>query len=427
MIELPADFKTRMRADLGARYDDFINSYDRAPYKAIRVNTLKIPVEDFRKISPFNLTPVPWEPSGFYVNEEKAGKTVLHAAGLYYVQEPSAMSAAPLLEVKAGERVLDLCSAPGGKGTQLAQAMNGEGVLVLNEIDFKRYQILKSNVERLGVKNAVTVNFSPEKLCEKFTGYFDKILVDAPCSGEGMFLKEPDAVTEWSLKNVEACAKRQEKILDCADKMLAGGGRMVYSTCTFAPEEDEGQIENFLKTHAGYKLLQMKKLLPHEIKGEGHFYAVLEKPDGVRLQAANRKPVQNTHTLGIYREWESETLAFKAENVVCEYCGGVRQFAVDLPKVGVEIERCGREFGRLSLDGKRFEPSHRLAMSLKSGEVKHIGVDEATALKYLRGLTFDCPASEKGWRVVTYLGYPLGWCKAVNGTAKNHLPKGLRI
>lgn len=427
MIELPADFRTRMRADLGARYDDFINSYDRAPYKAIRVNILKISVEDFKKISPFELTPVPWEPSGFYVNEEKAGKTVLHAAGLYYVQEPSAMSVAPLLEVKAGERVLDLCSAPGGKGTQLAQAMNGEGVLVLNEIDFKRYQILKSNVERLGVKNAVTVNSSPEHLCEYFTAYFDKILVDAPCSGEGMFLKEPNAALEWSLKNVEACAKRQEKILDCADKMLAGGGRMVYSTCTFAPEEDEGQIENFLKTHAGYKLLEMKKLLPHEIKGEGHFYAVLEKPDGIRRQTANRKPVQNTDTLRIYREWESETLAFKAENVVCEDWGGVYQFTGDLPKVGVEIERCSREFGRLSLDGKRFEPSHRLAMSLKSGEVKHIEVDEATALKYLRGLTFDCSASEKGWRVVTYLGFPLGWCKAVSGTAKNHLPKGLRI
>lgn len=427
MIELPADFRTRMRAYLGARYDDFINSYDRAPYKAIRVNTLKISVEDFKKISPFELTPVPWEPSGFYVNEEKAGKTVLHAAGLYYVQEPSAMSAAPLLEVKAGERVLDLCSAPGGKGTQLAQAMNGEGVLVLNEIDFKRYQILKSNVERLGVKNAVTVNSSPEHLCEYFTAYFDKILVDAPCSGEGMFLKEPNAALEWSLKNVEACAKRQEKILDCADKMLAGGGRMVYSTCTFAPEEDEGQIQNFLKTHAGYKLLEMKKLLPHEIKGEGHFYAVLEKPDGIRRQTANRKPVQNTDTLRIYREWESETLAFKAENVVCEDWGGVYQFTGDLPKVGVEIERCSREFGRLSFDGKRFEPSHRLAMSLKSGEVKHIEVDEATALKYLRGLTFDCSASEKGWRVVTYLGYPLGWCKAVSGTAKNHLPKGLRI
>lgn len=431
MIELPADFKTRMRADLGARYDDFINSYDRAPYKAIRVNTLKIPVEDFRKISPFNLTPVPWEPSGFYVNEEKAGKTVLHAAGLYYVQEPSAMSAAPLLEVKAGERVLDLCSAPGGKGTQLAQTMNGEGVLVLNEIDFKRYQILKSNVERLGVKNAVTVNFSPEKLCEYFTGYFDKILVDAPCSGEGMFLKEPDAVTEWSLKNVEACAKRQEKILDCADKMLAGGGRMVYSTCTFAPEEDEGQIENFLKTHAGYKLLQMKKLLPHEIKGEGHFYAVLEKPDGVRCEIKNRKPVINEKTLKVYREWESETLKLRADDICCEGGYGkteyICKFFEDLPENRLSCQRFGRLYGEISLDGKRFEPSHRLAMSLKSGEVKHIGVDEATALKYLRGLTFDCPASEKGWRVVTYLGYPLGWCKAVNGTAKNHLPKGLRI
>lgn len=432
MIDLPADFKARMRSQLGACYDDYISSYDRAPYKAIRVNTLKISPEEFKEISPFeSLTPVPWEPNGFYIDDEKAGKTVLHAAGLYYVQEPSAMSAAPLLQVKAGERVLDLCSAPGGKGTQLAQAMCGEGVLILNEIDFKRYLILQSNVERLGVKNAVTVNSSPERLCEYFTGYFDKILVDAPCSGEGMFLKEPNAVTEWSLKNVEMCAKRQEKILDCADKMLAGGGRMVYSTCTFAPEEDERQVEKFLETHAEYKLLEMKKLFPHEVKGEGHFVAVLQKPDGVRREIRSRKPVMNDKSLKVYREWESETLNFKADDIFCEdrygKTGFVCRFLEDLPEIHLSCQRFGRLYGEISLDGKRFEPSHRLAMSLKKDEVKHIEVDESTALKYLRGMTFDCPANEKGWRVVTYLGYPLGWCKAVNGVAKNHLPKGLRI
>lgn len=434
MIELPADFKERMRAELGGKYTDFINSYDRAPFKAIRVNTLKISPEEFKKISPFELAPVPWESNGFYVNEEKAGKTVLHAAGLYYVQEPSAMSAAPLLEVKRGERVLDLCSAPGGKGTQLAQAMDGEGIIVLNEIDFKRYLILKSNVERLGVKNAVTLWSSPEDLCGTFTDYFDKILVDAPCSGEGMFLKEPNAVAEWSLKNVEMCAARQKKILDCADKMLAGGGRMVYSTCTFAPEEDERQIESFLKTHADYKLLEMKKLLPYEVKGEGHFVAVLQKSDGIRREVKCRKPVVKEKTLKVYREWESETLNYKAENIVCEdgyavNAGQVYAFFDDLPELSGYSYRgdSGLYFGQKSPDGKRFEPSHRLAMSLKKDEVKHFEVDETTALKYLRGLTFDCPANEKGWRVVTYLGYPLGWCKAVNGVAKNHLPKGLRI
>ncbi len=381
---------------------------------------------------------VPWEKSGFYVpagaNVSGLGKTVAHAAGLYYVQEPSAMCAVPELNVTAGERVLDLCSAPGGKGTQIAQYMNGKGVLVLNEIDLKRCLILKSNVERLGVKNSVVLRQSPEELSRVFGNYFDKILVDAPCSGEGMFKKEPNAIPEWSLKNVEACAARQKNILDCADKMLAGGGRIVYSTCTFAPEEDERQIENFLKSHAGYTLINMKKLLPHEIRGEGHFCAVLQKSDGERLEVKKRRPVVKESMLKLYREWEAETLNFKAENIVCEderYSlngGNVYAFFEDLPEIPYGFYwNSGLFFGGKSLDGKRFEPSHRLAMSLKKDEVKHFEVDEQTALKYLRGLTFDCPATEKGWRVVTYLGYPLGWCKAVNGVAKNHLPKGLRI
>ncbi|MCM1437866.1 MAG: hypothetical protein NC131_01460 [Roseburia sp.] len=433
MIELPSAFKQRMRDGLGEKYGDFINSYDRAAYKGIRVNTLKISPEDFKKISPFELTPVAWEHNGFYVNGEKAGKTILHAAGLYYVQEPSAMSAAPLLQVKPGERVLDLCSAPGGKGTQLAQAMRGEGILVLNEIDFRRFKILESNVERLGVKNSVTTWKSPEKLSEIFTDYFDKILVDAPCSGEGMFLKEPNAIAEWSVKNVETCAERQEKILACADKMLAGGGRMVYSTCTFAPEEDERQIENFLKTHPQYALIKMKKLLPHEVRGEGHFCALLQKNEGARREIKSFKPVVKEKTLKVYRGWEAETLNFKAENIVCEdgcaaTSGQVHSFLNDLPAPPHGIHFNSTLFyGMLSPDGKRFEPSHRLVMSLKKDEVKHFEVDEQTALNYLRGLTFNCPANEKGWRAVTYLGYPLGWCKAVNGVAKNHLPKGLRI
>lgn len=437
-MNLPEEFLKRMKAQLGENFPAFLNSYEREPERAVRVNTLKISVDEFKKISPVPLgESVPWEARGIYIPAESnvsgLGKTVAHAAGLYYVQEPSAMCAVPELEITAGERVLDLCSAPGGKGTQIAQYMNGSGTLVLNEIDFKRSLILKSNVERLGVKNAVVLCKSPEELSGIFYDYFDKILVDAPCSGEGMFKKEPNAIPEWSLKNVELCAARQKNILDCADKMLAGGGRIVYSTCTFAPEEDEGQIESFLKEHAGYKLIKMKKLLPHEVRGEGHFCAVLQKPEGVRREIKKRSPVVREKTLKLYREWEEQTLNFKAENIVCEdenYINGgnVYAFFNDLPEIPYGFYwDSGLFYGGRTPDGKRFEPSHRLAMSLKKDEVKRFDVDEATALKYLRGLTFDCPATEKGWRVVTYLGYPLGWCKAVNGVAKNHLPKGLRI
>ena len=269
-----------MKSELADGYEKFLLSYERKAERALRVNTLKIQPEDFKSISPFELEQVPWEKNGFYVTGENLGKTIYHAAGLYYLQEPSAMCAAPKLEVKQGERVLDLCSAPGGKGTQLAQYLNGSGILFLNEINFSRAKILSSNVERLGVKNAVVICAAPSKLAEIFEGYFNKILVDAPCSGEGMFKKESAAIPEWSVENVNACARRQTEILESAYKMLSKGGRMVYSTCTFAPEEDEHQIENFIKKHSGCKLSEMKKLYPHEIRGEGHFYAVIELTDG---------------------------------------------------------------------------------------------------------------------------------------------------
>lgn len=421
MTELPAEFIDRMKKILGAEFESFMQSYTRPPEKAIRVNTLKISPDEFEKISPIKLDgKVLWENSGYYAKGESLGKTVAHAAGLYYVQEPSAMCAAPELEVKPGERVLDLCSAPGGKGTQLAARMNGGGVLVLNEIDAKRCEILRGNVERSGVKNAVTTNKSPQKLAEIFPNYFDKILVDAPCSGEGMFKKEPNAIPEWSTANVKRCAERQTEILKCADEMLAGGGRLVYSTCTFAPEEDEEQIESFLQTHAEYKLLKMKKLLPHKIRGEGHFCAVLEKTEGARAEVGKLRFKADKTAEKLYGEFEKAYLNTSFGNL---HLFGDKLYSLltDLP----EIMRCGVFLGEIK--SGRFEPSHTFAMCLKKDEAKRIEIDESTALKYLRGLTFDCNADEKGWRLVTYLGYPLGWCKAVGGTAKNHLPKGLRI
>ena len=421
MTDLPAEFIKRMQNALGEEFEGFIQSYSRPPEKGIRINTLKISTAEFRKICPFALgEKIPWEDSGYYVGGEGLGRTIAHAAGLYYVQEPSAMCAAPELDVKAGERVLDLCSAPGGKGTQLAQYMQGEGVLVLNEIDAKRCEILRSNTERLGVKNAAVACRSPQSLAESFEGYFDKILVDAPCSGEGMFKKEVNAIPEWSAANVARCAERQSHILSCADKMLAAGGRLVYSTCTFAEEEDERQIEGFLKAYGNYKLLKMQKLYPHKVRGEGHFCAVLEKTVGERREVCCLKFKADKTAEKLYREFEKEYLNTSFGNL---HLFGDKLYSLltDLP----EIMRSGIFLGEIK--NGRFQPSHTLAMCLKKDEAKRIEIDENTALKYLRGLTFDCNADEKGWRLVTYLGYPLGWCKAVGGVAKNHLPKGLRI
>lgn len=425
MIELPFNFLMRMRSGLGADYAAFVSSYDRAPYRGVRVNSLKISAGQFKKISPFALEQVEWEENGFYVDEDKAGKTVLHAAGLYYVQEPSAMSAAPLLEVKAGERVLDMCSAPGGKGTQLAQKMGGSGVIVLNEINFSRAKILSQNVERLGVTNAAVISASPEALETPFRGYFDKVLVDAPCSGEGMFLKEPNAVREWSEQNVEACARRQFQILNSAAKVLKSGGLLVYSTCTFAPQEDELQVEQFLKNNGQFKLLQMKKLLPHECKGEGHFVALMQKCGGEECDVPPFKcEFKDGKLLAAYREFESRYLKKTFDNL---HLAGDTLYSIPeaCPSLPFKVLRAGVRLGEFI--GGRFEPSHSLAMCLKGEEAQSVEVDHGTALDYLGGKTFDCPAQISGWAMVTYKGFPLGWCKCVNGIAKNHLPKGLRI
>lgn len=438
MIELPSAFGGRMKVQLGDGYERFVQTFTSAPpVRAVRVNTLKLSAEKFEEIAPLALDgKVPWEPSGYYVLGEGLGKTALHAAGAYYVQEPSAMCAVPALGACGGGRVLDLCAAPGGKTTQIAAAMAGQGVLIANEIEPRRCDVLKSNLERTGVKNAVALSRTPRELAGSFENYFDKILVDAPCSGEGMFRKEPNALPEWSLETVAKCAARQEEILACAHRMLAGGGRLVYSTCTFAPEEDERQIENFLRNYPEYELLEMKKLYPHEVRGEGHFCALLQKNGCEQAELAEYEPrptKREGELLKRYREWEEETLTQPQKDVTAM---GTDKFLyrkiADAPDVSRLFPRgndwgAGLWMGAISPDGKRFEPSHRLAMSLNAREVRHIEVDERTALNYLRGLTFACPAAERGWRAVTFHGLPLGWCKAVNGVAKNHLPKGLRI
>ncbi len=428
MVDLPEKFVNRMRRELGDEAEDFFASYDAPAYKGIRVNTLKISAEDFISLSPFSLRKIDWEKNGFYVEDEKPGKTVYHAAGAYYVQEPSAMCAAPLLEVKPGERVLDLCSAPGGKGTQLAQEMHGEGIIVLNEINFSRAKILMQNVERLGVQNAVVTCASPSKLSKNFRGYFDKILVDAPCSGEGMFKKEPNAIPEWSEENVTACAVRQREILLCAAEMLKSGGRLVYSTCTFSREEDEQTIEDFLKKRRDFTLIKQEKLYPHRVEGEGHFAALMEKSSGNESEEVHLPEtavcVKDKKAYGLYKQFEKEYLKVSFGNILQsgEY---LYSLPLKMPETGVQIVRAGVQL--CEIKGDRIEPCHALAMCLKQDLAKCVAVDETTAVKYLSGFTFAVDEREKGWRVVTYNGLPLGWCKCVNGTAKNHLPKGLRV
>ena len=299
---LPIDFCTRMQAMLGTDYEAFLASYDHPRHQSLRINPLKTTAERFLSHNPFHLTPVPWTTTGFYYTaEDQPGKHPYHEAGVYYIQEPSAMAPAEYLGAKPGERILDLCAAPGGKSTQIACSMEGKGLLVCNEIHPARAKILSENIERMGVRNALVTNETPNRLAENFSEYFDRILVDAPCSGEGMFKKNEGATEEWSPENVALCANRQDEILDCAAGMLKPGGRLVYSTCTFAPAENEGSIGRFRKRHPDFAIVPVEKkegmsdgvaewaeelaegvehtirLWPHKLNGEGHYLAVLQK------------------------------------------------------------------------------------------------------------------------------------------------------
>lgn len=289
---LPLAFCERMRRMLGqAEYEAFLKSYDEDKYQGLRFNIGKGKQEDFLALAEdaFSLEKIPWAEHGFYYGAEAApGKHAYHEAGVYYMQEPSAMAPAAYLQARPGERVLDLCAAPGGKTTQIAAQMRGEGLLVTNEIHPARVRILSENVERMGVRNALVTNAAPADLRRHFGMFFHRIMVDAPCSGEGMFRKQEMAVDEWSLENVRTCAARQDEILEEAYAMLLPGGRMVYSTCTFAPDENEGSISRFLAIHSDMHLVEVPKYEGME-PGDGQTGTRILLSARVRLHRIPRK------------------------------------------------------------------------------------------------------------------------------------------
>ncbi len=428
---LPEKFIENMRKQLPEdEWEVFFATYENKPYKGVRLNPLKGERETLAALLPFLGERVAWEENGYYTTEEKLGATPFHAAGVFYSQEPSAMSAAPLLNVQAGERVLDLCSAPGGKGTQLACKMQGQGLIVLNEPIESRARILSQNVERLGIKNAVVTCAMPDKLAERFAGYFDKILVDAPCSGEGMFRKNAEeAIGEWSEENVALCAARQKGILAAATRMLKRGGRLVYSTCTFAPSEDEEQVQAYLLENPSMRLISKEKLYPHKVRGEGHFVALFERLDDADEGVVRIcKPVCSRTSESAYRAFEREFFHAAFAETLHEVNGvlyALPQGVFDWK--GVQVLRVGVRLGEVK--NGRFEPNHSLAMSVKAKECRRVfnlaGTD-ARLERYLRGETVDGDLPN-GWCVVCVEGYPVGLGKAVNGVIKNHLPKALRL
>ncbi len=443
-MNLPEAFKERMSLYLEDEYESFLASYDEKPKKGLRVNLLKGTVEDFMTIDPWGIGKqrVSFCPDGFIFDEIKdesaPGKHPLFQTGAYYIQEPSAMVVAEKLNVKKGDRVLDLCASPGGKSTQIAAKLCKEGLLVSNEPVLQRAKVLSENIERMGVSNCLVTCAYPDELSARFEGYFDKIVVDAPCSGEGMFRKNEEAANEWSPENVLMCAERQRQILREAYKMLRTGGMMIYSTCTFAKEEDEENVQWFLNEYDDLKLIESEKLYPHKIQGEGHFYALFSKGEPTDIEkrpvaaCGNEKPDSKA---GISDFFDFEK-SFLKDDIEKTIFGGRNMFKLfkdelyilpeDFPSMrGLKVLRSCLHLGTLKKG--RFEPSHALAMYLKKEDVKnYVTVTEREARDFVKGMSLSANGNP-GWNLVVYEGYSLGFGKLSQNILKNHYPKGLRI
>lgn len=459
-MNLPIEFEKKMKAFLGDEWDDFLYSYDNNRFQALRFNTLKVqsPEERMRILKTLKTSSdkkVSWANAAYYFDENvRPGKHPYHEMGLYYIQEPSAMSAAALLAPKPGMRVLDLCAAPGGKSTQLATYLGDSGLLVSNEINTQRSRILSQNIERMGIKNAIVTNEDSFVLASHFPGFFNAIQVDAPCSGEGMFRKLPEAIEQWSMENVAICAERQKEILDNAAVMLKPGGVIVYSTCTFSKEENEDVIEYFLERHPDFTLEEMERFWPHKVDGEGHFVAKLvrrgcvdtdlkadrktKKNKNSKNRKNETKPALTKENMKLLSEFLDETISedvaawIKNSRLVMfgEQLYRLPDMEVDIK--GLKVQRAGLHIGEFKK--QHFEPSHSLALALKLNDAKNLvklTCDNPQTIGFFNGqsvMLSDEQAAEckKGWALVCVDGYPAGWGKVNGAQVKNHYPKGLR-
>ncbi|WP_330404424.1 RsmB/NOP family class I SAM-dependent RNA methyltransferase [Vallitalea okinawensis] len=448
---LPESYKEKMQELLGKEYEAYLDSFHQERYYGLRINTLKWSPMDFNR-ELFECEPIPWCDEGLYYKKGyQPAKDPYYHAGLYYIQEPSAMSPAAILDVKPGDRVLDLCAAPGGKSTHLGSKLQGEGILVSNDISVSRTRALVKNIELAGIRNAIVTSEEPKKLVKAFEGYFDKILVDAPCSGEGMFRKEPGLIKSWEEFGVEHFAEIQRSILLQAAKMLKPGGQLLYSTCTFDPSENEGTIKAFLEEHPEFCLIPIHKsggiddgqpewvngpdelsyaarLWPHKIKGEGHFIAhmVKENAELKNNQISNNIKISHKELKDFYDFYETYMEA-KVPNELKVINDKVYRLPYDLPSLkGIRTLRQGWLLGELKKN--RFEPSQAFAMGLRMEDVKlsvNMCRDDHRVIRYLKGETIEV-SGEDGWVLVGVDGFPLGWGKRIKGRVKNKYAKSWR-
>ena len=458
MAALPAEFELKMKELLGEEYESYLESFRAERVYGLRVNTLKISVEDFLKICPFEVKPVPWTHNGFYYRgSDKPAKHPYYFAGLYYLQEPSAMTPAEILPVEEGDFVLDTCAAPGGKSTELASKLNGKGVLFSNDISNSRAQALLKNLELFGVKNTVILSEDPQKLEPQFREYFDKILIDAPCSGEGMFRKEPAVIKSWVEHGNEFYVNLQKQITKKALSMLKPGGMMVYSTCTFAPCEDEDMIlymkdlcpelkvldipnryggfsEGMPEKAARYdeELKKCIRIFPHKVDGEGHFVALLQKGEETETEKDSKNKKADISRLPLELREFLSMVSMPFENGSFEIRNEKVYFVPDTGAAftGLRVMRSGLLIGEMKK--KRFEPSQAFAMALKEAEFSNIvslPASDPRVLKYLKGETVDVSdvfTGNDGWVLFAVDHFPLGFAKAARGILKNKYLAGWR-
>ncbi|MDD4600602.1 Ribosomal RNA small subunit methyltransferase F [bioreactor metagenome] len=448
-MKLPEGFLNKIQDILQDEFEDFLQSYSAPRTAGLRANRIKVSADDLKQMLSFIEDKVPWSDDGFYYKESEArpGKHPYYYAGLYYIQEPSAMLPAELLNVRAGDCVLDLCAAPGGKSIQLAGRL-GNGLLVVNDINPHRAKVLLKNIERYGVTNAIVLNETPARIASVFGRFFDKILVDAPCSGEGMFHKEPDMAKEWSQQEVLKYVKWQSEILQSASEMLRSGGNLVYSTCTFSKEENEEQIEKFLAEQPGFEVCNMVRLWPHRIKGEGHFAAkvarLMSEQDCVyrnfnqqdSLSSVSRQAIKE-FSEQVWRNGDLWQTLLPADGSVVERSGHIIWEKNCLPSLkGLKVLRSGWLLGMV--EKGRFRPSQAFAMGLDekgvNAAVQRLDLsiqneqDKYRVIRYLRCETIQEEGKQwsKGWYLVTVDGYPLGWGKGAGYSLKNDYPPGWR-
>lgn len=449
MKQLPLEFQERMKKLLGAEYEDFIKSYDEKPVRAFRVNTDKISLADFEKINIFSTEKIPYVENGFYFDYDGIGNHPYHHSGMIYIQEPAAMVPAESIEINPDWKVLDLCAAPGGKSSQIKNKLGENGVLVSNEIVPSRCKILTGNMERMGFKNVVTTCMSPQKIAKEFPEIFDMIMVDAPCSGEGMFRKEEIAIDEWTPENVKMCAERQAEILDCAVKMLKAGGYIVYSTCTFSLEENEIMVDSFLQKYPNFELVPVTQMVrentadgikfdgckcekihyarrcyPHKTKGEGQFVAVLHNTNE-NYGSSSKNDVKKEKIDKTVIDFLDDTLVSYNKDYVQIYNGNPVYFTPDFPIRKGAAFSCGVTIGEIRKN--YIQPHHQLFMAMGECFKRKIelSADSEEIKKYLHGEEFETDC-ENGWAVVLVDGCTVGGVKVSNGRAKNHYPKGLR-